>query len=64
MEKMEKVELEEMDWVQARDSSKETIRQGLLMVEMGKVSYEKACKELNDLWGQMPLEEREKREKK
>lgn len=55
------VQLEEMDWQQARKQAKEIIRQGLMQVEMGRVSLAKAEVRLRELWAALPPEERAKR---
>jgi len=55
------VELEEKDWIDARDQSKKMIREAKLQLEMATISLKKSNEELIKIWEKLPKNERNKR---
>lgn len=60
-QEVENVQLQEMDWQQAKKQAKNLIREGMLQVEMGRVTLAKAELKLREIWDKLPAEKREKR---
>lgn len=57
----ENVQLEEMDWQQAKRTAKEEIRSARIQLETYSLILEKAERELRIIWARMPEAERQKR---
>lgn len=55
------VELEEKDWNDVKDRAKKMIRDGLMQVEMSRMSLAHAEAALKKIWDKLPEEEKRKR---